>query len=105
MSMRSSWYGSHPIWLSANAIFSVGKRDSVSENTQSQSDPAALCELSDIVVASGASALVVGIVEDEPMCMDTVVSVSMHACHSTSHAPLYSDGNPSLDGFSENASA
>ena len=36
--------------------------------------PAAFCELSAIVVASGASGLVAGIVDDEPMCIDTVVS-------------------------------
>ena len=88
MSMRSSRYGIQPIWLSANAIFSVGNRDSVPENTQSHSEPSAFCELSAMVVASGASGLVAGIVDDEPMCIDTVVSVSMHASQSTSHSPL-----------------
>jgi hypothetical protein len=43
--------------------------------------------------------------DDEPMCIDTVVSVSAHAAQSTSHSPVYSDGSPSFDGFSLNAMA
>ena len=39
-------------------------------------------------VASGASGEVVGIDDDEPMCIDTVVAVSSHAAQSTSHSPV-----------------
>src|SRR5436190_24399741 len=80
-------------------------RDSVPEKTQSASEPCAFCAYSDIDVASGASSAVVGMLDDEPMCIETVVAVSSHASHSTSHAPLYSDGSPSLNGFSVNAIA
>ena len=58
------------------------------ENTQSHSDPSAFCELSAMVVASGASGEVDGMVDDEPMCIETVVSVSWQASHSTSHSPV-----------------
>ena len=75
------------------------------ENTQSHSEPWAFWALSDIEVASGASGEVVGIVDDEPMCIDTVVSVSSQVAQRTSHSPVYSDGKPSLDGFSLNAMA
>ena len=87
-SMRSSRNGIHPTWLSAYASLMVGKRSSVRENTQSHTEPCAFCELSDIDTASGASSEVVGIDDDEPMCIDTVVSVSTHASHSTSHSPV-----------------
>ena len=40
------------------------------------------------MVASGASGEVDGIDDDEPMCIDTVVSVSWQASHSTSHSPV-----------------
>ena len=83
----------------------MGKRSSVRENTQSHSDPCAFCELSDIDTASGASSDVVGIDDDEPMCMVTTVSLSVQASHNGSHAPLCSDGWPSFAGFSVNAIA
>ena len=82
-----------------------GKRCSVPENTQSTIEPSAFCAYSDIDVARGASGEVEGIDDDDPMCIDTVVSVSSHASHTVSQAPVYMDGSPSLDGFSENATA
>src|SRR5688572_23501187 len=103
--MRSSWKGIHPTWLSAYASLILGKRSSDFDHTQSLTEPCALCALSDIDTASGASGDVVGIDDDEPMCIDTVVFVSSHASHSTSHAPVYSDGKPSFDGFSLKAMA
>ena len=86
--MRSIWNGIQPTWLSANAIFRSAKRDSVPENTQSASEPCAFCAYNDIDVASGASGEVDGMLDDEPMCIETVVAVSSHACHNTSHAPV-----------------
>ena len=44
--------------------------------------------LSDMDTARGASGEVVGIDEEEPMCMETVVSVSMQAAHSESQSPV-----------------
>jgi hypothetical protein len=90
--MRSSRNGIQPTWLSAYAIFSVGYRSSVRDQIQSQSEPSAFCAFNDIETASGASADVVGMLDDEPMCIDTVVSVSAHASHSGSHFPLCRDG-------------
>ena len=58
------------------------------EKTQSHTEPCAFCALSDIDVASGASGDVVGIDDDEPMCIETVVSVSSHASQSTSQSPV-----------------
>ena len=43
--------------------------------------------------------------DDEPMCIDTVVSVSTQACQRTSHSPVYIDGTPSFEGFSLKAMA
>ena len=68
------------------------------ENTQSHSEPWAFWAYSDIEVASGASGEVVGMLDDEPMCIDTVVSVSTHACHSTSHSPVYIEGSRASTG-------
>ena len=58
------------------------------EKTQSHSEPWAFWAYSDIEVARGASGEVEGIDDDEPMCIETVVSVSWQASHSTSHSPL-----------------
>src|SRR4029079_18573803 len=102
-SIRSSWNGSQPTWLSAYASLMFGKRRSVPENTQSHTDPCAFWAFNAIDVASGASSDVVGIDDDEPMCIDTTVSLSLHASHSGSHAPVYSDGKPSFAGFSVKA--
>ena len=81
------------------------KRCSVPENTQSTIEPSAFWAYSDMDVASGASAEVDGIDDDEPMCIDTVVSDSPQACHTGSQAPVYIEGRPSLEGFSEKATA
>src|SRR5690348_9877492 len=87
-SIRSSWNGSHPTWLSAYASLMSGKRANVPENTQSHTDPWAFCALSAIDVASGASSEVVGIDDDDPMCIETTVSLSLHASHNGSHTPV-----------------
>ena len=39
LSMRSSWNGIQPTWLSAKAILSSSKRPSVPEKIQSHSEP------------------------------------------------------------------
>ena len=87
-SIRSSWNGIQPTWLSAKAMVSSGKRCSEPEKTQSHNEPWAFCAYMDIDVASGASSEVVGMLDDEPMCIDTVVSVSTQARQSSSHAPV-----------------
>ena len=43
--------------------------------------------------------------DDEPMCIDTVVSVSTQVDQRTSQSPVYIDGRPSLAGFSVKAMA
>ena len=53
-----------------------GNRCSVPENTQSTKEPSAFWAYSDIEVANGASGEVVGMDDDEPMCIDTVTSAS-----------------------------
>ena len=56
---------------------------------------------------NGASGDVVGIFDDDPMCMHTVVSVSWHAAKNGSQWWLASwiDGSPSGYGFSGNVTA
>ena len=82
-----------------------GNRCSVPENTQSTKEPSAFWAYSDIEVANGASGEVVGMDDDEPMCIDTVTSASWHASHRTSHSPEYIVAQPSFEGFSEKAMA
>src|SRR5579862_9012805 len=82
-----------------------GNRSSVREKTQSHTEPCAFWAFKDIETASGASSDVVGIDDDEPMCIDTTVAVSLQASHSGSHFPLCREGKPSLAGFSVNAMA
>ncbi len=57
--------------------------------------------------AAGASADVDGIFDDEPMCMQTTVSVSSHAARNGSQQPSLSciDGSPRNEGISENVTA
>src|SRR4029453_13720770 len=74
------------------------KRDNVPENTQSHKDPCAFCAYSDIDVASGASGAVLGIFDDEPMCIDTVVSVSSPPAHTGSHPPPWSSDSAGARG-------
>ena len=57
------------------------------EKTQSTTEPCAFCEESAIEVDSGASGQVVGMVEDEPMCMEIVESVSSQAARNGSQLP------------------
>src|SRR3954447_2276956 len=97
--------GIPPTWLSAYAILMSGNRASVPENTQSASEPSAFCAYIDMDVASGASGDVVGIDDEEPMCIDTVVPLSSHAVHRTSHSPEYIEAQPSFDGLSLNVMA
>src|SRR5690349_10595236 len=87
-SIRSSWKGSHPTWLSAYASLIDAKRHNEHENTQSHTGPCACCAFKAIAVASGASSDVVGMDDEEPMCIDTTVSLSLHASHSGSQAPV-----------------
>jgi hypothetical protein len=54
---------------------------------------------------NGASGVVPGIFEDEPMCMHSTVSVSTQAANSGSHSPEWIDGRPRGYGFSENVMA
>ena len=57
----------------------MGKRTSTPENKKSESDAIALLKLSVAATATGASADVAGICDDEPMCMHTTVFVSWQA--------------------------
>src|SRR6476661_2236949 len=99
-SARSRTYGSHPIWPSEYASFSVGNRTSTPENKKSESDAIALLKLNVAATATGASPEVAGICDDDPMCMHTTVLVSWHATKKGSQAPEWIDGSPSLGGIS-----
>src|ERR1700722_20341774 len=70
------------------------------ENKKSHSDDMALPKLSDAATATGASAEVAGIFDDEPMCMQPTVWVSSHAAKKGSQAPLWMLGRPKCGGIS-----
>src|SRR3954451_19574717 len=55
--------------------------------------------------STGASEAVMTRLDDEPMCMQTIVPSSEHACQNGSQASLCSDGSLSFSGFSENENA
>src|SRR4051812_24304658 len=86
---------------------SSGKRAKASEKIQSTIDPMALEKVSVELTIGGESGDVAGIFDDEPMCMLMTVSVSLHASKKGSQKRSLSctDGSPSGDGFSENATA
>src|SRR5829696_4801877 len=54
---------------------------------------------------NGASGEVAGMRDEEPMCMQTTVSVSWQAAKNGSHRPEWIEGRPRGCGFSENATA
>src|SRR4051812_43619501 len=56
-------------------------------------------------MAPGASIDVDGIFEPEPMCMHTIVDVSLHAAKNGSQYPEWIDGRPRYGGISLNATA
>src|ERR1700722_17277444 len=70
------------------------------ENKKSHSDDMALPKLSDAATATGASAEVAGIFDDEPMCMQPTVPVSSQAAKKGSQAPLWMLGRPRCGGIS-----
>src|SRR3954454_12716987 len=87
-SARSRMYGIHPIWPSEYASFSSGKRTSTPEKRKSASDAIELLHESRIATDGGASAEVAGIFDEDPMCMHTVVFVSLHAAKNGSQYPV-----------------
>ena len=64
------------------------------EKRKSHSDDMALPKLSAAATATGASAEVAGIFDDEPMCMQTTVPVSSQAAKNGSQSPLWMLGSP-----------
>ena len=60
----------------------------------------ALPKLSVAATATGASAEVAGILDDEPMCMQTTVPVSSQAAKKGSQYPLWMLGRPRWGGIS-----
>src|SRR4029453_8798446 len=78
---------------------------SVPEKTKSSSEPMAFWNVSVELTMNGASGVVPGIFEDEPMCMHSTVSVSTHAANRGSHSPEWIEGRPRGYGFSENGMA
>src|SRR5205807_4845693 len=75
-------------------------RTSTPENKKSASDAIELLHESRMATDGGASAEVAGILEDEPMCMQTVVRVSSHAAKNGSHSPVWMLGRPRCTGIS-----
>src|SRR3954452_11471685 len=99
-SARSRTYGNQPICPSEYASFRAGKRTSTPEKRKSERLAIELLKLNVAATATGASLDVLGICDDEPMCMHTTVFVSSHAAKNGSHAPEWIDGRPSLGGIS-----
>ena len=64
------------------------------------SDDIALPKLNVAATATGASAEVAGIFDDDPMCMHTTVPVSAHAAKNGSQSPVWMLGRPSTAGIS-----
>ena len=77
LSARSSAYGIQPIWPSEYASFNVGKRTSTPENKKSASDAIELLNDNMMSVSGGASGDAAGIFDDDPMCMQSTVRVSL----------------------------
>src|SRR6516165_10466585 len=73
---------------------------STPENKKSHSDDMALPKLSVAATATGASADVAGILEEDPMCMHTTVAVSSQAAKKGSQYPLWMLGRPRCGGIS-----
>src|SRR5580692_4673311 len=73
---------------------------STPENRKSQRDDMALPKLSVAATATGASAEVAGIFDDEPMCMQTTVWVSSQAAKKGSQYSLCMEGSPRWGGIS-----
>ncbi|MDE0805081.1 MAG: hypothetical protein OSA99_17375, partial [Acidimicrobiales bacterium] len=69
------------------------------------SDAIALLKLSDTATAGGASALVDGICDVDPMCMLTDIRVSSQVWKNGSHSPEWIDGRPNSAGISEKQTA
>ena len=65
----------------------------------------ALLKVRVAVTAIGASSEVASIFDDEPMCMQTVVRVSLQASKNGSQCPLWMLGSPRWMGSSLNATA
>src|SRR3974390_3319436 len=73
---------------------------STPENKKSHSDAMALPKLSVAATATGASPDVAGILDDDPMCMHTVVAVSWQAAKNGSQWPVWMLGSPRWGGIS-----
>src|SRR6478672_2004029 len=79
---------------------SSGSRTNHPENSQSASEDIALPNVSVEPTAAGASVDVDGILDDDPMCMHTVVCVSSHARRNGSQSLPWIDGKPRYGGIS-----
>ena len=64
-----------------------------------------LTGVSTIETSTGASRLVKGTTDDDPMWRQTTVPSSSHAAQKGSQLSLCKLGNPSFSGFSENVTA
>src|SRR5882672_5180258 len=84
VSARSSAYGIQPIWPSEYASLSLGNSISLPENNQSASDAIELLNASVPPTPSGASGDAAGLLDDDPMCMQSVTPVSLHSANTRS---------------------
>src|SRR5580704_6560196 len=73
---------------------------STPEKRKSHSDDIAFPKLSVAATATGASPDVAGILDDEPICMQTTVRVSSQAAKKGSQYPLWMLGRPRWGGIS-----
>ena len=76
--------GSHPMPPSESTIFSVGKRNGIFENSQSDVAIAAPAKNSDVMISAGPSLDPEQIQDDDPTCRFNEVSVSTQAWNSGS---------------------
>src|SRR3954452_2868249 len=95
-------YGIQPTWPSDSATNSSGKRSRAPQVTQSDNACAAPWYVRASDTARGASRLVTGKVDDDPMCTLTTVPVSSQAANSGSQWVVWMLGSFRCGtGFSE----
>jgi hypothetical protein len=84
---------------------SFGNFVSAGQKSRSASAMNELTGVSTIDTSTGASRLVYGTTDDDPMCRQTTVPSSSHAAQNGSQLSLCRLGKPSFSGFSENVIA
>src|SRR5271154_4049137 len=87
------------------AILRPGNLVSAGLNNRSARVVMALSGVMAMETSTGASLVVIGMDDDDPMWRQTTVSVSSHAAQNGSQLALYRLGRPIFSGFSEKVTA